>query len=393
MKVIKQAVILAGGQGTRLRPLTLTTPKPMVRIHGKPFLEYIIELLAKNGIEEVVILVGYLHKKITNYFKDGRKFGVKIRYAYSPPESDTGTRLKEAKPLLKKRFLLLYGDNYWPLDLKKILNFYSSKNVSSLVTVYSNFDKSTKNNMYINTDGFVEVYDRSRKKENLNGVDIGFFILEKKLIDLLPNSNCSFEDIIIPDLIKKKQLAGFFTHHKYYGLSNLQRIPSIKEYFKKKKVVFLDRDGVLNKKSPKAYYITSWKQFEFLPKVKEALQFIAKKKYKIFIVTNQAGVAREFMTQKELDIIHKNLQKELTKIGVKIQGVYSCTHGWDAGCFCRKPKPGLFFKAAADYNVNLYDSYCIGDDERDIIAGKLAGCQTFLVTKRKSLYSIATKNL
>ena len=109
LSTIKQAVILAGGLGTRTRPLTLTSPKPMIRIHGKPFLEYIITLLKKNGIEEIIILTGYLHEKIEDYFKEGKKIGLKIKYSFSPVDNETGTRLKKAKGLIDEKFLLLSG--------------------------------------------------------------------------------------------------------------------------------------------------------------------------------------------------------------------------------------------------------------------------------------------
>ncbi len=124
---ISQAVILAGGKGERMRPLTLTIPKPMIKIHGKPFLEYTIRHLKKNGIKEIIILTGYLHEQIENYFKDGKKFGIKIKYSYSPVEADTGTRVRNARHIFKKYILLLYGDNYWPLDLTKLLKFYWEK--------------------------------------------------------------------------------------------------------------------------------------------------------------------------------------------------------------------------------------------------------------------------
>src|SRR3989344_9144793 len=96
MTSIRQAVILAGGLGTRMRPQTFTTCKPMISINGKPFLAYLMELLKKNGIEEVIILVGYLHKQIEEYFGAGEKFGLKITYSYDPVEADTGTRVRNA---------------------------------------------------------------------------------------------------------------------------------------------------------------------------------------------------------------------------------------------------------------------------------------------------------
>ena len=378
MKAIRQAVILAGGLGTRLRPLTVTTPKPMIRIHGKPFLVYLVDLLRANGITEIVFLVGYLHGQIEEYFGDGSKFGISILYSYSPVEVDTGTRIKHALPLLKKHFLLLYGDNYWPLKLGNLTQFYEKMATKATVVVYHNRDHVTRNNMLVE-DGLVTLYDRSWKRRHLNGVDIGFFILDKDVLEHLPESNFSFEDVIMPKLIAERQLAGFLTDHKYYGLSTLDRIPAIQEYLRPKKTIFLDRDGVLNKRPPKAKYVSHWRQFIFLPKVREALMLLTQKGYDIYIVTNQAGIARGKVTRKHVDVIHHRFIAEAKKVGVTIADIAVCPHGWDEECFCRKPNPGLLFELSYKHHINLFDSVCVGDDPRDIQAGRLAGCKTILI--------------
>lgn len=376
--IIRQAIILAGGQGKRLRPMTTQTPKPMIPFWGKPFLEHLIELLKANGIEEVILLVGYLHEQIEEYFGNGERFGISIKYSYSPVESDTGTRLRNAYPFMDQTFLLCYGDNYWPLRSDELAEYYKFMGGKALVTVYHNRDQSTKNNIQVE-EGLVKTYDRTRKKKHLNGVDIGFFILNKHALDPLPVGNFSFEEVIVSRLIAQNELAGFVTEHKYYGLSNPERIPAIQEYFRPKKTVFLDRDGVINKRPPKAEYISSWREFVFLPRVKDALTLLYQKGYDIYVVTNQAGIARGTVTKKQVDDIHHHVIKELQKQGVTIADIAVCPHGWDEGCFCRKPKPGLFFDLSYRYSINLYDSICIGDDPRDIQAGRAAGCKTILV--------------
>lgn len=386
--MIKQAVILAGGQGIRLRPLTLTTPKPMILIHGKPFLVYIIEMLKKNGIERVIILTGYLHEKIEDYFGDGKKFGLRINYSFSPVEDETGTRIRKAKDLLDDTFLLLYSDNYWPLQLDKLFTFYKKMNTQALVTVYSNIDNYTKNNTLVNEKGLVEVYDKTRQKQGLNGADIGFFILNKNVLNNLPKDNFSFEKIAIPELIAKKQLAGFLTYHKYYGLSNLERIPVIKEFFRPKKVILLDRDGVINKKPPKAQYIKNWSEFKFLPRVIDALKLLTKKGYKIIIISNQAGIGRGAMTEKDLKQIHKKFLEVCKKEKINIREIYYCSHNWDDRCFCRKPKPGMLFKAAADHHFDLTKAIFVGDDERDEQAGQTTNCKTILMHQGQNLLAI-----
>ncbi|MCK4500535.1 D-glycero-beta-D-manno-heptose 1,7-bisphosphate 7-phosphatase [Candidatus Babeliales bacterium] len=388
-----QAVILAGGVGARLRPLTYTTPKPMVLVNNCPFLEYLIDLLKQNGISEIVLLLGYLHEKIVDHFGDGSNFGINIKYSIGHVSFETGKRIKGAEDLIQDQFLLMYCDNYWPLDLGRLMAFHNKNQTAATVTVYTNKDGITRNNMYVDENGYVIKYDKSRKDKNLNGVEIGFFILDKKIFDLMPDDNFSFEKVVLPKLIEKHQLSGYLTDHRYYSIGSLERISKTEEFLQPKKVIFLDRDGVINKKAPKAEYVKSWAEFEFLPGAIEAMRLLAQNNYKIFIISNQAGIARGAMTEQDLKNIHNNMEKELEKHNVKIERIYYCPHGWDEGCECRKPKPGMFFQAAREHDLDLSKSTFIGDDERDLQAGNAAGCRTILVDSELSLLKVVKEKI
>jgi len=385
---VKQAVILAGGIGTRLRPLTYKIPKPMIKLNNRPFLEYLIDLLKENEIKEIILLLGYLPDKIKEYFGDGSNFGIKIRYSVGDVSFETGKRIKNAQELLDDNFLLMYCDNYLPLNLKKLVEYHDNHNVLATVTIYTNKDNFTKSNMKVNDKGYVILYDKGRQERNLSGVDIGFFIVNKKVLELMPDTNFSFEKEILPELIKKKQLAGYLTDHRYYSIGNLERLPVTEKFLQPKKVIFLDRDGVINKKAPKADYVKNWGEFEFLPGSIEAISLLTKSGYNIYIISNQAGIARGMMTTDNLKEIHQNMTNEIEKNGGKISGIYYCPHGWDEGCECRKPKPGMFFQAAREHHIDLTKAIFIGDDERDIQAGNAAGCKTILVTPENDLLKV-----
>ncbi|MBD3314101.1 NTP transferase domain-containing protein, partial [Candidatus Woesearchaeota archaeon] len=173
MTIIKQAVILAGGLGTRLKPLTDKSPKPMIDFYGKPFVLNLIEMLKEQGITNIVFLDGYLHKKIEEYFGDGSKFGMNIKYSVGPVEWDTGKRIKEGEDLYDEHFLLCYCDNYVPVNMKKLTDFYDEKDVKMSVLVYTNKDEFTKSNMKVDDKGIVTIYDKKRESGELSGVDIG----------------------------------------------------------------------------------------------------------------------------------------------------------------------------------------------------------------------------
>ena len=392
---VKQAVILAGGRGERLKPFTDSNPKPMVPVLGKPFLEHLILLLKENGISEVVFLTGYFGEKIEEYFRDGSKVGVKIKYSHTPfknekgEENESGLRIKNAEDMFNDKFLLIYCDNYWPLQLEKLVKFYKDHRAKVMVTVYENKDSSTRNNMFVDGNGYVTVYDKARQRKDLNGVEIGFFIIDKKILKLFPKNNCQFERDILPELISKNQVSGYLTENKYYSISDHERVKITEKFLTPKKVIFLDRDGVINKKPKKADYVKNWSEFEFLPGTIQALQILCQKGYDIYIITNQPGIARGVMTKEDLDLIHQKMGEEFKKNGGKIKAIYTCLHGWNEGCECRKPKPGLLFQAAREHYLDLTKTIFIGDDERDIQAGQAAGCKTILIGDKINLLRTA----
>ncbi len=385
---VKQAVILAGGLGTRLRPITDTIPKPMVPVNGRPFLEYLVEMLKENGIKEIVLCLGYLPEKITEHFWDGSKFGIKISYSISEVENETGKRLKLAEPLLDQKFLLMYCDNYWSLQLEKMIEAFEKHDAPFMMTVYTNKYGITKNNVLVGENNYVVKYDQSRQDSNLNCVDIGFMIVDKSVLNLIGDENCNFEAKVYPILVENHKIVAFKTDHRYYSISTPEKLQLTEDFMKPKKFIILDRDGVINKKPPRADYVKKWSEFEFLPESIEGMKLLKDNGFKIIIATNQPGIARGVMTKEDLEDVHENLKSVLSERGVTIDRIYVCDHGWNDGCDCRKPNAGLLFQAANDFKFDLTKTFYIGDDERDMEAGKRALCKTFLVSENESLLKV-----
>lgn len=159
---------------------------------------------------------------------------------------------------------------------------------------------------------------------------------------------------------------------------------------KKNRAVFLDRDGVINKKPAEHDYVKSWGEFEFLPGVAEFIREI-RKKFLVIVITNQRGVSKGLMTLGDLVNVHKKMEEELGKKKAKIDGIYFCPHGAEDSCSCRKPKPGMIFSAAKDFDIDLSQSFLIGDAKSDIKVGKRAGCKTILVDNDISIKEQAIK--
>ncbi len=369
-----QAVILAGGLGTRLRPLTDTRPKPMIEFHGRPFLDYLLELLQCQGIRRVLLLLGYLPEAITEYCGDGSRWNLEIDYSISAVEDDTGRRLWRAKERIDDSFLLMYCDNYWPLRLDRMWRALTESQAQALLTVYDNADDYTRNNVRVDPSGAIAAYDKDRREPNLQGVDIGFGIFPRQVLDLLPDENVSFERVVYPELVRRRALQAYVTGHRYYSVSSLERLSTTEQFLAREPAVIVDRDGVLNRRPPKAEYVRSWHDWHWLPGAQEALRVLAEAGYRVMLVSNQAGVARGVMTEDDVARIHERMTEEIVAAGGRLDGIYYCPHGWDSLCACRKPRPGMLHQAQHEFHLDLSRTVFFGDDERDGQAADAAGC-------------------
>ncbi|MGH7540530.1 MAG: HAD-IIIA family hydrolase [Gemmatimonadota bacterium] len=384
-----QAVILAGGRGTRLGALSATRPKPMIEFHGKPFLEYLLEMLRDQGIERVLLLLGYLPDVIQDHFGDGRRFGIEIEYSVTGPDDLTGHRLKVARPLLDPYFLLMYCDNYWPLQLERQWKRFREADVDALVTVYSNADGYSKDNVSVGEDGLIRVFDRTRSEPGLRGVEIGYAIFAEEDLDLLPEEDVLFEAAVYPALAERGRLGAFVTDHRYYSVGSPDRLSLTEAFLARPPAIILDRDGVINRRPPRAEYVRSWDEFEWLPGAADALRLLSQAGYTVIVVSNQAGIARGAMTEADLNAINDRLMQETLELGGRIDAIYYCPHGWDEGCDCRKPKPGMLFRAQRDFDLDLSRTLFVGDDERDAEAADAAGSPSILVSDERSLLDVA----
>ena len=238
---IIQALILAGGEGTRLKPITENVPKPMVEVNEQPFLKYIFELLAKNEISDVVLCVSYLWEKIQEYFGDeytscqGKT--MKLHYSVEPRLFGTGGAIVNAKGLLDDYFFLLNGDTYMPIDYQAIGKVIIEKRIIGALTVYDNQENIVNNNIKINNEGFIEIYNKHQVSTDMTGVDAGASVFSRQLLNYLPqkileNQKISLEIDIYPKLIKERQLFGYLTNIRFYDMGTPDRMKIISEVLK-----------------------------------------------------------------------------------------------------------------------------------------------------------------
>ena len=146
-----------------------------------------------------------------------------------------------------------------------------------------------------------------------------------------------------------------------------------------KRAVFLDRDGVINRKAAEGEYVTRWEDFQFLPGAAEAIALLNREGWSVIVVSNQRCVAKGLLTVNELETIHRKMEAELASAGAKLDGIYYCPHDTNPSCACRKPSPGMLLKAAEEHQIALSASWMVGDSESDMAAGKRAGCRTIRI--------------
>jgi len=210
----------------------------MAPVNGIPFLDYLINSLLLVGIENILILVGYKSEIIINRYK--KLIGLNIEFSIGKEEYRTGRRLLNAYDKLDNYFLLLYGDNYWPVEIEEIQKNYSKTGASITTTVFSNKKGTGEygflNNIKVGENGNVLGYDKKGQTNDANGVDIGYFLIDRQVLDPQMSGNISFEIDVIPNFIKKKEFWAYITDSQYYyitdleSLRNFESITSVNHY-------------------------------------------------------------------------------------------------------------------------------------------------------------------
>ena len=397
-----QAVILAGGKGTRLKHLTAEMPKPMVEIGGIPIIEHQIKLLVAHQITDILIIVNHLKKPLIDYVDDGAKWSASVKYFEEEVPLGTSGAFPLFKDQLGDTFIVLYGDVMMDMDLSKLLLFHHEKQADATLVVHPNDHPHDSDLVEMDEEAKIIAF---HSKPHIAGqyyknmVNAGAYVFTKKAVDTLPGAvKGDFGKDIFPQWIKTLNVFGYNTPEYLKDMGTLDRLSKVngdlasgkiarKNLKHKQKAIFLDRDGVLNEDR---HLIHTPEDLVLYPHTADAVKAINQSDYLSVVVTNQSVVARNLCTIAELEYIHKKLDTELGEQGAKLDELYYCPYHPDKGYPeenpaykmehpWRKPSPGMLLQAAEDFNIDLSQSYMIGDRETDIMAGKAAGCTTIAV--------------
>ena len=229
MKV--QVAILAGGLATRLGDLTRNQPKSLVKVFGKPFLGYQLELLAKGGIRDIVLCTGHMGEQIESQFGNGKKYGVTIAYSLEDKPLGTAGALKRAEPLLDDPFFTMYGDSYLFLDFRAVIRYFKSLDKLALMTVYENHDRYDRSNTVIEGN-LVKRYSKKERTEDMVYIDYGANIFRKEVLRMIPeNQFYSLEDLFVR-LIEMGELLAFEVKQRFHEIGSPQGLKAFEKYIK-----------------------------------------------------------------------------------------------------------------------------------------------------------------
>ena len=410
-----KTVIMAGGRGTRIASVANDVPKPMINICGKPILEHQIDNLKACGLTDIILVIGYLGEKIKDYFGDGSRFGVCIEYFIEDhPLGTAGALFK--MPQLTEDFLLLCGDVIIDVDFNRFIAFHREKKAWASLVAHPNghpYDSSLlvteieapKMAGGMPVDTHQVICWMAKEDERLyykNRVNAGIELISPELLketmkNFVPRHPETPDKIDLDrDVLKinigsgriyaydtPEYVKDMGTPDRFFEAENDIKTGKVHAHNLKnrQKAIFLDRDGTINKM---VGFITKPEQFELLPGVAKAIKAINKSGYLAIVITNQPVIARGDCTFEQLQTIHNKMETELGKEGAFVDAIYVCPHHTDKGfsgerpeykcdCDCRKPKPGLLLQAAKDFNIDLSQSYMIGDSDGDVKAGENAG--------------------
>ncbi len=222
--------ILAGGLGTRLRPLTEKVPKSLLPVAGRPFLAHQLELLRAQGVKQVVLCVGHMGELIQREFGDGSSYGVHISYSFDGPRLlGTGGAIKRALPLLGAEFFVLYGDSYLPTEFAPVAEFFRQSGKLACMTVFRNEDRFDTSNV-VYRDGNVIAYDKKNKLPHMHYIDYGLSVFKAVAFDPFPPDQPFDLADVLAKLVQDNQLAGYEVHQRFYeigspsGLAELEKL-------------------------------------------------------------------------------------------------------------------------------------------------------------------------
>jgi D-glycero-alpha-D-manno-heptose 1-phosphate guanylyltransferase len=389
VKQIKQAIILAGGLGTRLRNVVPDLPKSMAPVAKRPFLSFVIDALRIQGIEQFIFSLGYKADVVEKYLEEHYPT---LDYSIVVEEEPLGTGGAIQLACTKtneENVLVANGDTLFKIKLNELESFHIHHKAECTIALkhLEKFDRYGV--VEINEEDSVIAFKekQSYSKGLING---GIYILNvPRFLQHSFPEKFSFEKEYLEENVGNSNLYGCIQDGYFIDIGvpqdfnkaqeDLLLSPKDLKSVDKGWTLFLDRDGVINKERS-GEYVLNWNEFVFSEGTLDALKILATRFERIILVTNQRGIGRELMTHDDLKIIHNEMQKEIFAAGGRIDQIYYCGE-IDSKSFHRKPNPGMALQASKDFTeIDFSKSIMVGNKPSDMRFGRSVGMVTVFIT-------------
>jgi histidinol-phosphate phosphatase family protein len=401
---MRQLIILAGGKGTRLKDRLGDLPKPLIPIADKPLLEHQVELAKRHGFTDIIIFVCYRPDLIQEALGDGSRWGLRISYQIEKEPLGTAGAVLAGFNLLADTFLVLYGDTMVNVDLSRIWDTHRASKADATLLLHPNDHPLDSDLVEANDDGWVTAFHNrphapGRYFQNL--VNAALYVMNKSALapfakNVVPSD---FGKDIFPAMLKSGGKLRAYNSPEYIkDIGTPERLDRVAAEHAAgiiqrssldipQRAVFLDRDGTLNREVDG---VRSPEQLELLPGVANAVHRLNHSGWRAVVVSNQPFIAKGFCLERDIQNIHNKLETLLGEEHAFLDRIYYCPHHPEKGfpgerpdlkidCDCRKPKPGLVVRAAKELNIDLAESWFIGDTTTDVQTSRNAGVKPILV--------------
>lgn len=365
-----EAIILAGGMGTRLREVVADVPKPMALVGGKPFLWHILGWLSKYNCSRIVISSGYKSKAISDYF--GNSFrDIPVEYVVEEKPLGTGGAIKfSLGRTVSEDVLILNGDTWFPVSIEKFISFHRNTKSNFTIALKRMKDFSRYGSVDCSEDRIVRFNEKKFCSDGL--INGGIYLMNRSFLDqfVLPDV-FSLEKDLLEKVAGKGILRCLEFSEPFIDIGIPEDFRKAQSMFRKK-ALFIDRDGVINVDKVHVY---RKEDFEFNAGIFDLCRKYIEEGYLIIVITNQAGIAKGLYGEKDFDNLTRWMIEQFSLKGIEISGVYHCPHHPDftGPCKCRKPEPGMILQAIRDFDLDISECLLIGDKETDLEAGRRAG--------------------
>ena len=382
---IRQAVFLVGGMGTRLGHLTSATPKPLLEVAPDlPFLDVLIENVARQGFTRVLLIAGHLGNQIDARYHQKTIRGAHISVLREPAPAGTGGALALARELLDPWFLLCNGDTLFDINLRAFVA-QRPQHALGKIALRRVADPARYGSVQLDDERITAFGEKRAGNTRWGLISAGVYVLHRDAAGRLATPS-SLEIDLFPELAAHGQLAGeiFDGYFLDMGLPDTfalaaRDIPGRR----RRPAAFLDRDGVLNLDVGHAHRPD---QLQWIPGAQQAVRYLNDAGYFVFVVTNQAGVAKGYYSEPDVHAFHDQMQRDLAAAGAYVDAFYYCPYHADATTPQyravahpdRKPAPGMILRALDEWPVEVDGSFLIGDHDTDMAAARAAGIRGVL---------------